>query len=801
MTSSSPELGDTAISETEVGGGPSGGSPALVGALVGNRYRLDKLIGSGGFGVVYRATDRIAGAPVAVKLLAARPGVDARRMRREVTALRLLRVPGVVSLLDDGDIAGGWYVVMELVDGAPFPGVGRADWPSLEPVVVSLLDTLRRIHALGIVHRDIKPANVLVTPDGQPVVLDFGLAAGSAVSRLALGEGAVLGTPGYCAPEQALGEPVGPAADLYSVGVMLFEALAGRPPHVGASWQQVVHERVTTNAPPVLSVAPQVPEHVAAVVDALLARDVAARPASVEAVISAFARDSGSLSRLARVLSRVGPTRDGALPEDALRAIFAGPDRLLHLREDAARMLHERTGGRPDRAAAEVLRWLHAGLATWHDELVSVDRRALDRLAGDLERGDGTVVGRALDDDRLRELGEQAAASARKALDVGMAGAAFAAAEAGLAAARHVGAAHIEARLLRVACEAALADGTVRLEELALFELERAMGDVAATRRLEEILRASMQVGRAVGTLTLDAVRSAAPFDDELLEIERRTALVRAARGCPPEVERAVVEEAVAWSTGVATPRARAVAALWQGLWLYRSGQFSEAAAVQRSAFGESVPPVLRLALTINAASALLEAGELQDASALARTGAQMAASLRHPRLEARAERMARAAAYRRGELLDPDLEFVAAAAAIGQPDVEALVAGTEAAIAMRTGDLALASGLTHRVASIWGSAGRRWEAALYSALGCACEGRATPADVRLAEDAATSCPSAELALQIVALTAAVAPLSKESLAAARAMVQEVPRGARTMRRDVLSPDECLASLAGAWRL
>lgn len=786
---------DTEVSETEASD-CSGPLLRHLGTLVGNRYRLDGLLGAGGCGQVYRATDRISGAPVAVKLLGTRAGADVRRMRREVTALRLLRLPGVVNLLDDGVMPGGWFVVMEIVDGAPFPGARPREWSTLQPVVLSLLETLRRVHALGVVHRDLKPANVLVTAAGRPVVLDFGLASGRAVGSLVQGERPVLGTPAYCSPEQALGEPAGPLSDLYSLGVMLYEALSGLAPHRGDTWQDLVAARLSAEPPPLRSVAPHVPSDVAQVVDRLLSRDAAGRPSSAEQVIATLGgeADATGATRIAALLGQDG----GAASAGDLRRLFAGPDRLLHLREDGARVLHGRTGGRLDRIAEEVTRWVHAGLAAWEGERLMVPRHALDRLDEEWTMGGPGHVD-LLGGAGLHAFATQAAATARAALDAGLASKALAAAQAGLAAVRHGDAAGLELGLLRVLCEAALADGTARPVELALFELERTRVVGPEEALLEEILRASLRVGHAVGPVALDATRDAGPFDDEALESERRTLLIRAARSCAPEVEREVIDEAVAWSDAADSPHAKAHGALWRGMWLYRSGRFAEAANIQRAAMCAPVAPVLRTSLMINASSALLEAGAFEDSTALALDAVALAADLRHPRLEARAIRMARTAAYRRGDDLLPDLELVEAAAAIAQPDVEALVAATEAGFAMRAGHLDVAASLARRIVAVWVAAGRRWEPALFSALACACEGRASADDLMTSVEAAATCPVPELAVQIVALTATAGSIRAETEARARALVEAIAPGRRGVRLDLLSVRECLDALDGAW--
>src|SRR5579883_739740 len=135
------------------------------GRRIAGRYVLERLLGRGGQAEVWSAADRITGSRVAVKLLG--EGASPARARREIATLRLLRLPGVVRLLDEGVDDERGFVVMELVLGAPFPGVATpCTWAELGPPTLRLLETLARVHACGVVHRDLKPANVLVTADG-----------------------------------------------------------------------------------------------------------------------------------------------------------------------------------------------------------------------------------------------------------------------------------------------------------------------------------------------------------------------------------------------------------------------------------------------------------------------------------------------------------------------------------------------------------------------------------------------------------------------------------------------------------
>jgi hypothetical protein len=360
--------------------------------LVAGRYRLLKRIGRGGQAEVWEAEDEIARARVAIKVLDGLHGLQAARVRREIAALRVLRLPGVVSLLDEGLDEAGAYIVMERLEGHPFPGPPREGawrWEEIEGTALLLLETLARVHAAGVLHRDLKPANVIVDADGRPTILDFGLSrfAEPDAQRIT-GRNEVFGTIAYLAPEQLCGDPVTPRTDLYAVGIMLYRALAGRLPHEARGWGALVRERIGQPTTPLRARAPEVPSAVAAAVDHLLAVQPDERPTSAAhartLLCGGAARPGDDAARIARSLRLAqgeGAAPEAALDAPALEALFGGPDRLFHLREDAARALWARTSGRPDRIVDELLAWARAGLGRWDGDLLVVDRDALERLA------------------------------------------------------------------------------------------------------------------------------------------------------------------------------------------------------------------------------------------------------------------------------------------------------------------------------------------------------------------------------------------------------------------------------------
>jgi hypothetical protein len=263
--------------------------------VVADRYLLHEPVGRGGMGVVWRADDQLLGRPVAVKEVGFEPGLSGEereavqaRVMREARAAAMLNHAGAVTVYDVAEDDGRAYIVMELVEAPTLAELVRDHGPlppaEVAKIGLAVLDVLAAAHAAGIVHRDLKPGNVMVAGDHVKLT-DFGIATVKDDPRLT-STGIVLGSPSYIAPEQALGQPVTPATDLWGLGATLFYAVCGRPPfdrgEAIATLTSVAHDD--------LSVDPCAGP-LAAVLAKMLAKDPAARPgaADLRAMLSAVA--------------------------------------------------------------------------------------------------------------------------------------------------------------------------------------------------------------------------------------------------------------------------------------------------------------------------------------------------------------------------------------------------------------------------------------------------------------------------------------------------------------------------------
>ena len=241
--------------------------PVVAPRTFSGRYEVTHLIARGGMAQVYRAYDTRLGRHVALKVLFPELSVDrafVERFRREAQAAANLSHPNIVAVYDWGEDEGTYFIVMELITGMSLATALRAEktMPATRAatIVAQVASALAYAHRHGVVHRDIKPGNVLLTDDGEVKVTDFGIAQAVSTEEGLTMAGSVMGTAAYFSPEQAEGAVVDGRSDIYSLGVVLYEMLAGRPPYVGDSPVAVASMHVR-NVPPLLrDLSPAVPD-------------------------------------------------------------------------------------------------------------------------------------------------------------------------------------------------------------------------------------------------------------------------------------------------------------------------------------------------------------------------------------------------------------------------------------------------------------------------------------------------------------------------------------------------------------
>ena len=306
----------------------------LSGLALNGRYELDAVIGEGTFGRVYRGRDLRLERDVAIKVIKPWWTEDpnwARSFEREAQLMARVSHPGIVQIYDIGYAGEGLYYVAELVEGASLSDrlrSGPVPPSEARDIAEQLCRALAQAHAKRVVHRDVKPANVLITPDGTVKIGDFGIA------RLAEGTtdgagGTIVGTPRYMAPEQARGRPTTPATDVYGVGVVLYEMLAGRPPFTERAAVELALRHVSDPPPPLPTGTPRA---LVQIVERALAKDPADRYPTAREMADALAgadttaRSSGTVDTALfddpseeLTVARVGERRTGGQSEPLAR--------------------------------------------------------------------------------------------------------------------------------------------------------------------------------------------------------------------------------------------------------------------------------------------------------------------------------------------------------------------------------------------------------------------------------------------------------------------------------------------------
>jgi tetratricopeptide (TPR) repeat protein len=300
-------------------------------------YEVLELLGSGGMGVVFKARQLSLGRLVALKFLpeeCARDPLWLERFRREACTASSLNHPHICTIHDTGECDGRPFLSMELIEGRPLDVLVGRPLPvdELARMVGQAARALRAAHDAGVVHRDVKPANLMVRDDGIVKVLDFGLARrlpgagtpGPEPGGKQTDPGTRVGTVLYMAPEQARAEPVGPAADIFSLGVVLYELAAGRHPFLADTEVGVLHAILTLTPPPPSRLNPEAPAPLDGLVRRMLAKDPGLRPsaAEVDAALSDLAAGRPGRPAVPAPVSGKRPTVGRRQELEALRAGF-----------------------------------------------------------------------------------------------------------------------------------------------------------------------------------------------------------------------------------------------------------------------------------------------------------------------------------------------------------------------------------------------------------------------------------------------------------------------------------------------
>jgi serine/threonine protein kinase len=260
------------------------------------KYEIRALIGRGGMGEVYRGYDPFLDRHVAIKVLAPHLAGEPRsveRFLREARAAARLRHPNIVTIYDVGQAGGWYYFVMEYLEGQPLTELiqqrGRLSPDDVLAILQPLSDALEHAHERGLIHRDIKPANIVISPEGQVTLTDFGIAQAAQESRLTL-SGSIVGTPEYMSPEQAKGLEVDTTTDQYSLAVVAYEMLTGKAPFRADSTMALLYKITQEPPPPIREARPEMPMSVEWVLKKGLAKNPGDRYPTITAFVGTLGR-------------------------------------------------------------------------------------------------------------------------------------------------------------------------------------------------------------------------------------------------------------------------------------------------------------------------------------------------------------------------------------------------------------------------------------------------------------------------------------------------------------------------------
>jgi eukaryotic-like serine/threonine-protein kinase len=326
----------------------------MVGQVLDGRYMVEELVGSGGMASVYRAHDRTLDRKVALKLMHEHFTADREhvaRFRHEARAVAALAHPNIVTVIDRGEHDGRPFIVFEYIEGGNLKRLIEKGGPLPVGTALELGIQVARgldfAHRAGLVHRDVKPQNVLLNGHGQAKVTDFGIAR-SLVARNGLTQtGTVLGTSDYIAPEQAQGRQIGERTDVYSLGVVLYEALTGEVPYAGGNFVEVAMRHINEPAPSVRRRRSDVSPRLDAAIRRAMAKEPRDRfPAMADflsELAACVAELEGSESTLRRPAVHAGRSRRG-LPPWPIVSLLAG---IVAIAAIAGYLVAHSGGGKP----------------------------------------------------------------------------------------------------------------------------------------------------------------------------------------------------------------------------------------------------------------------------------------------------------------------------------------------------------------------------------------------------------------------------------------------------------------------
>ena len=254
----------------------------LVGQVIRDRYRIERVIGEGGAGIVYDAYDPVLERRVAIKVVdITAPGSERReRLLKEARILAQFKHPNIIQVYDAGEIEAGPYIVGELVEGSSLEERLPMDFDDALKVIGPICDALAHAHKHGVIHRDLKPRNILISPEGTPILTDFGIAQ---TSQMFTGD-ALSGTAAYMSPEQATGKPLDERSDLYSFGVVMYQLITGRLPFEAEDPIALIFQHQFAEVVPPNNLDPGVPGQLSSLIVRLLGKKPGDRPGSAAEV-------------------------------------------------------------------------------------------------------------------------------------------------------------------------------------------------------------------------------------------------------------------------------------------------------------------------------------------------------------------------------------------------------------------------------------------------------------------------------------------------------------------------------------